>query len=99
MAPTTAWPPPPSRSQISAILCGRGRGAHGFEPTEIFVETNLRQGNIVGCFRVEIVRNELVVAVDVGVRQVEADNAAVVFRTLLDRFDGVPVLFENRRQL
>src|SRR6185503_10717525 len=36
-APTTACPPPPYRSQIFAMLCVRGTGAHGFEPTEIFV--------------------------------------------------------------
>src|SRR6185369_5171497 len=36
-APTTACPPPPYRSQSFAMLCVRGTGAHGFEPTEIFV--------------------------------------------------------------
>src|SRR5580704_4611853 len=37
IAPTRACPPPPYRSQIVARLCFGSAGAHGFDPTEIFV--------------------------------------------------------------
>src|SRR4051812_28311640 len=57
-----------------------------------------RKGDVIGRLRVEIVRDEFVISVDVGVRQVKAYDSTLVTGTLLDQVDGIPMAFQNRGQ-
>src|SRR6476646_2595384 len=63
---------------------------------DLCAEGAASQSNVVSCLGIAIVGDEFVVAVDAGIGKVKADNAALVFRSLFDKLDGFPVLFEHR---
>src|SRR5208282_4483694 len=90
-------------STIALAEPGEIDGRLAFRPRvrsdrNLYPERTLAQADAVDRVGMQVVRNELVVAFEVEVGDIEENRAVFFYRALPQNLDGTPVAFEQRRQ-
>src|SRR5687768_14053222 len=88
-----------SLTYLSDVVPARSRRPRVGTDGDLGAKFTLRERDVVGRFRIKIIGNELVIAVDAGVGQIKFYDAAFVNRTLFYEIDRAPMTFEDRFEL